>query len=110
MYTDGEHLFAPWGNTTSPVITLIMYSGEPAEIPCIVTHPDVNVTLWKGSTLVPESDNLVFDPQIGYSVIYPTNFYASYNFKCEARHYANKTVDAQPLTETQQVMVVYKRE
>ena len=32
---------------------------------CMPTHPEVEVSLWKNDRLVPEDDNISFDPKVG---------------------------------------------
>lgn len=81
--TDEQELFA--ANEYSPgIIALAITHGVPATVPCLVTDPEVNVTLInsQGKPLKLDS-TLTYDPKIGFNMFFP-NVHLSGLLTCSA--------------------------
>lgn len=83
--SDGSHLIAPWDQAPLPILKPI-HQGVPATIPCLVSHPNVTMTLLKNMMEIVElSPDLIYDPEEGFIVHYSNSFYTGM-FLCRAMY------------------------
>ena len=70
MYVDdgGHHLLAPSGTTSSFEFYSVVQS-DTFILPCLPTHPDVNVTLWKGPERVHLDRYISFNPKVSHNIL-----------------------------------------
>jgi len=91
--TDDVHLFVPHPQSPDTVM-MNARQGYPFFIECRPTHPDVEMTLWRGSSNRPESSRQI---QTGHNVTYHphTGFYVrSPNLSYQGQLYCQAVLNA----------------
>ena len=82
-----------------------MIEGSPTQIPCRTTHPDVEVTLWRGEEEFKTGEDLMFNPTEGFKVLYPN---AAYNGQFLCRFNFVVENGTKFLSEEETTMITYR--